>query len=295
MLRIFSRLKTAPKITFSANPDYLPNMPPPVPAHKLMPQWFKELPRAVTEEVSDATTVGTVKSCIPVLESLSHGYIIPLWADMHVKVSPMFNLLDKQGELIDRVPNLPEGKDSDSLIGTVVNDHIRGGVEIGSVEEIMWIWCKFPEGFDPTFNGQLSGHDWSQVGEKCDLKKYTFGTLLMKFHNPWIISTPKGWSVYFKNPSNNWSNDIELIEGIVDTDTYQSEVNFPYVWTGSEEGEWVIPRGTPLIQVIPFKRTKTKMSITRTNYRKHALIQSKLNTKFIDRYRDLFWHKRKSK
>ena len=65
----------------------------------------------------------------------------------------------------------------------------------------------------------------------------------------------------FKNPSNNWENDICIIEGVVDTDEYYNNINFPYVWTGKEVGEFIIPQGTPLIHVIPFKRETHNYSV----------------------------------
>jgi hypothetical protein len=40
---------------------------------------------------------------------------------------------------------------------------------------------------------------------------------------------------------------------VVDTDTYTSLVNFPFFATGAD-GVHEVPRGTPLVQVIPFRR-----------------------------------------
>ena len=124
-------------------------------------------------------------------------------------------------------------------------------------------------------------------------KEVRLGKVLLKFTNPWNIETAPGWSVKFQNPANNWSNDIQLIEGVVDTDTYYSEVNFPYVWTGSEEGEWIIPRGTPLVHVIPFKRTEVKLEVGEIDKEKKESIIKKMYTKHFDRYKTFFWHKRR--
>ena len=111
--------------------------------------------------------------------------------------------------------------------------------------------------------------------------------------NPWSIKTPKGWSVQFKNPANNWSNNIHILEGVVDTDEYFTPINFPFVWTGSEEGEWIIPKGTPLVQVTPFKRIDTDIEVGIRNPRKEGELTNKLLTKYYDRYKTYCWHKRK--
>ena len=81
---------------------------------------------------------------------------------------------------------------------------------------------------------------------------------------------------------------------MVDTDTYYNEVNFPYVWTGSEVGEFIIPRGTPLVHVIPFKREELKLEVGEIDQNKKDHILKKMYTKHFDRYKTLFWNKRKT-
>ena len=46
---------------------------------------------------------------------------------------------------------------------------------------------------------------------------------------------------------------FEVLSGFVDTDTYVAPVNFPFVATAGD-GIHTLPKGTPLIQVIPFPR-----------------------------------------
>ena len=240
------------KILFSTKMELIDAFPHPIPAHKAMPKWFKELkPNAKSQSKAET---GTSKKCIPMLDAMSQGYIIPLWADLHVKVTK--KTLEKDGE------------------------------------EGLHVWMKFPSDWS---TGDLSTHSWEQVGDACDLKKFELGKVILKFANPWSICTPKGWSVQLKNPSNNFENNILLFEGVVDTDTYQLPINFPYIWTGNEEGEWVIPKGTPLVQVIPFKREKLKLVTGIRNDIAILKMNNKLSSLFQDRYKNLFWHKRKQK
>jgi len=290
MKRLFQQISQTfshtPKIKFTCREELLDAIPHPVPAAKAMPEWFKAISRDIPNQ--DLTKSGTIKRCIPVLDAVSQGYIIPLWSDLHVSVCWAYKLYDEEGNLIAEVKDLQE--DPDEAVGKNFN-----GQKVGRVERTQkYLWCKLPNGFDTGAGGDIERHGWQQVGELCDLKKYDLGRVLLKFANPWVIETPKGWSVQFKNPANNWSNEIQLLEGVVDTDTYHQQVNFPYVWTGSEIGEWIIPKGTPLVQVIPFKREKTKLEVGSYDLEKIAKTNAKLSSVFFDRYRRYYWHKGKS-
>jgi hypothetical protein len=75
----------------------------------------------------------------------------------------------------------------------------------------------------------------------------------VKFHNHWTIRTAPGWSCLFLPPLNRPSRVFECVAGIVDTDSYASPVHLPFFATGAD-GLHVIERGTPIVQVIPFRR-----------------------------------------
>ena len=74
-----------------------------------------------------------------------------------------------------------------------------------------------------------------------------------KFHNHWTIRTAKGWSCLFLPPLNRPNPVFQCVAGIVDTDSYASPVHLPFFATGAD-GVHVIERGTPLVQIIPFRR-----------------------------------------
>jgi hypothetical protein len=80
------------------------------------------------------------------------------------------------------------------------------------------------------------------------------GGRAFKFINPWLIQTPKGYSTLFVTPLNNGNSNFEMVSAIVATDVYKANINLPFVWTGPEDYEGVISQGTPLVQLIPFKR-----------------------------------------
>lgn len=76
----------------------------------------------------------------------------------------------------------------------------------------------------------------------------------LKWVNYWKIKTPPGVSCLFMPPARQDHNMWAVLPAIVDTDKYASPVNFPF-FPLLPDGEWVIPKGEPLIQVIPFLRS----------------------------------------
>jgi hypothetical protein len=47
-----------------------------------------------------------------------------------------------------------------------------------------------------------------------------------------------------------------VVAGIVDTDTYAAHIHFPFFPVGPD-GVHVIEKGTPLVQIFPFRRADT--------------------------------------
>lgn len=60
------------------------------------------------------------------------------------------------------------------------------------------------------------------------------------------------------SPLNRPNGVFELVAGIVDTDTYTAPVHLPFFATG-EDGLYTLEQGSPLVQVIPFRRADTRL------------------------------------
>ena len=115
-----------------------------------------------------------------------------------------------------------------------------------------------------------------------------------KFQNPWGIKTPKGYSTLFIQPPHRESV-FTILPGIVDTDTYSSAVNFPFV-INDPNFEGYIKKGTPIAQLIPIKRDRWVMSIEKCkDLSFHDGFIRKLNSTFFDGYKTHFWHKKEYK
>lgn len=108
-----------------------------------------------------------------------------------------------------------------------------------------------------------------------------------KLRNPWGITTPKGYSCYFMPPTHRDKIGIRILEGYVDTDTYNNSVQFPFLIDEGFQGD--IPAGTPIAQVIPFKRSSFQMRIGKEEERKkmHSTYRV-LRSNWINGYRNLF-------
>lgn len=69
------------KVEFKYHPD-MAYTPAVVPASRALPDWYKEMP--IQRSDKPPWEPGTIKACMPFFDAMTQGYIIPLWADLHV-------------------------------------------------------------------------------------------------------------------------------------------------------------------------------------------------------------------
>jgi len=110
-----------------------------------------------------------------------------------------------------------------------------------------------------------------------------------KIINPWSIQTPKGYSCLILPPMHR-ETPFNTLPAIVDTDTYITPINFPFVlfdpmFTG------LIPAGTPVAQIIPFKRDAWTLEIS-SNADAPLKQFRYLTTFFYNAYKNLMWSKK---
>jgi hypothetical protein len=115
-----------------------------------------------------------------------------------------------------------------------------------------------------------------------------------KWNNPYAITTPPGYSVLFTQPMHRESV-FTIFEGIVDTDTYKAPVNFPFVLKDNK-WEGIIPAGTPMAQIIPFKRESWLHKIGSDKERQEQeKVSRKISTMLFNSYKKQFWFKKEYK
>ena len=134
----------------------------------------------------------------------------------------------------------------------------------------------------------VSGHNISQASGypfKSDDTKEIF-----KWNNPWNIKTEKGYSCLFITPLHH-DLPFRILEGVVDTDTFPLNINFPFILNKNFSG--VITRGTPIAQVIPFKREGFKSISGQYNESEHNKLINLHDTTFTNKYKLKWWSRKK--
>jgi hypothetical protein len=244
------------EIEFSAHEDYFALKEDyPIPIKLNIPEWYKKLEHTVIDR--------TVKGCMPFLDSLTSGYLLKMSQDFYVRHN--VDNKNEQGEIF---------KDSFQTFG------LHGESQILHAKSI-------------NLNSGIDVHPTKQL-EGSPLENKNKNLPFYKIHNPWKIKTPKGYSCLFVPPLNNSDDRFSIISAIVDTDTFPNEINFPIVINGDKYPvlETIIKKGTPYVQIIPFKRDAWKMIL---KPRKQKEIQNSrvfYNLNVINNYKNKYWNKK---
>lgn len=80
------RRSQAPLIEFLCRPEDRGVIAEPVPARTVLPGWFRSLPATDAAHIGTGSRGITVKRCMPFLDALSLGWIIPLAATVRLEI-----------------------------------------------------------------------------------------------------------------------------------------------------------------------------------------------------------------
>jgi len=202
----------------------------------------------------------TIKGCIPFLDSLTSGYLLKVPQDIHIR----HNILNEEG-LKDSFIKPAMFEKHIHLISRGIN--LNANLEVHPIKQLQ---------DSPLINKN---------------KNLPFHKIL----NPWTITTPSGYSCLFTSPLNNSDDRFTIIPAIVDTDTYPAEINFPFVINGDKYPtlDTIIKKGTPYVQVIPFKRDNWQMKIIKKEKKDIQRDKLFLALEFVQRYKNKYWSKKK--
>jgi len=244
------------EIEFSAHEDYFALKEDyPIPTKLNIPEWYKNLEHTIFNK--------TIKGCMPFLDSLTAGYILKMPQDFYIGHN-----LDNKNEKGE------EFKDCFQEPG------LRGISQIIGAKGI-------------NLNSNLDVHSKNQL-EGSPLIEKNKNLPFHKIYNPWKIKTPKGYSCLFVPPLNNSDDRFSIIPGIVDTDNHPWEINFPIVINGDKYPvlETLIKKGTPYVQIIPFKRDSWKMKFKSRTQKEiqNSVIFNRLN--LLNMYKNKYWNKK---
>lgn len=79
---------------------------------------------------------------------------------------------------------------------------------------------------------------------------------IFKFVNLWCVRTPPGYSIRISSPIGHNDSPFKAVDAVVDTDKYDAALPIPVFLKEGFEG--MVKRGTPMIQITPFKRDDWK-------------------------------------
>jgi hypothetical protein len=244
------------EIEFSAHEDYFALKEDyPIPTKLNIPDWYKKLDHTILNK--------TVKGCMPFLDSLTAGYLLKMPQDFHIR----HNVINKneRGE---------EFKDSFQTYALYDQSQILHSKSIN-------------------LNSVLDSHSLEQLKDSPLVEKNK-NLPFYKILNPWKIKTPKGYSCLFVPPLNNSDDRFSIIPAIVDTDTFPNEINFPIVINGDKYPvlEDIIKKGTPYVQIIPFKRNNWKMTLKSRNQKEIQCSRLFYGLKLLNIYKEKYWVKK---
>ena len=203
----------------------------------------------------------TVKGCMPFLDTLTCGYILKIATDYKIRHNVEFEGKKRSG--------FDSAQQMMNSLAEKINMNYQGKHEFHSID-------------------QVKGSPYVEKNKNLPFHKIL---------NPWTIITPPGYSCLFVSPLNNSDDRFTIMPGIVDTDKYPQEVNFPYVINGDkyESLKTILKKGTPYAQVIPFKRDAWKMKIEKISGRESYFQKLFYRLKYLATYQDKFWSKKRCK
>lgn len=225
---------------------------PPQPASKVLPEWYKE----------SESYIGGKR------QRTSESALNGLGVSTVKKCMPVFDALTAGYILFTQ---------TDVAFSNEYNDD-------GTFRNKFWAYPQSDETFNP-----LSTHNANQLPKHPRLVEKLGGAA--KFEQIFSIKTPPGYSCLFIHPVHREDLGFRIFEGVVDTDTYHGPVNFPFEFT-DPDFEGVIPAGTPVAQVIPFKREEWEMEINKSVSDVHHEQKRKMNLSWWDGYKKNYWHKK---
>ena len=223
----------------------------PYPASQAVPPWWKDMTPYIKDHrspdgsklvITNGTANASAKKCIPMLDALTSGYIIPLWCDVQVRSA------------------------SDSVYTPVVEWKIakRTVFELhnASSKEV-----QHPPGYTD---------------------------IALKFINNWLVKTPPGYSIMCTEPFGYRDLAFKAIPSIIDSDTSSLCPLFP-VWI-KDGFEGVVEKGTPIVQITPFKRENWESEFDYLEYGDYQIIEDKgFETTIVNHYIKNHWRKKKYK
>ena len=172
---------------------------------------------------------------------------------------------------------------------TAPADLVITGFEVDGVKE----WSTYWKGGSWEEQDIVQTHHPKQLTGEPLLKLGNIPLMMTSF---FCIETPKGYSTLFTPVLNNHELSlagITFLSAVVETDNYYGEVNLPFLFSNFTGEEITIKKGTPLVQLLPFKRESWEMEVSAEDESYFESNHMALYSKLKESYR-VQYHKKKT-
>jgi hypothetical protein len=115
---------------------------------------------------------------------------------------------------------------------------------------------------------------------------------VVKILNPWLIRTPPGYSTLFLSMLNRYLIPLVPLAGLVETDIFYRNVNFPCLLTIPLGTTLTLTKGVPLVQAIPIKREDFQAQFVPVDMERLMAVEKENAPGNPNYYRDNFWKKK---
>lgn len=129
---------------------------------------------------------------------------------------------------------------------------------------------------------QVTAHHADQISE-FEYDRSLYREHVFKFQMEWAVDTPKGYSIMLTHPMYREDVPFRTLPGLIDTDGYSGAMNVLFLLRRDFAG--IIPAGTPIAQVIPFRRENWTSEIAVSDKVEWAADYLKSESKFRGAYR----------
>ena len=141
------------------------------------------------------------------------------------------------------------------------------------------------------FRNELIAHHSTEQVSHMPLDTGIYMNMVLRIHPTWMVKTPEGYSTLFMNPMHQPPTPLTAVEAIIDTDKFWSDGHLSFFVKKNFKG--IIKQGTPLIQVIPFKRDDWQSELVKDFDPEKTNMQRRVvRSTFQNGYRTKFWQKK---
>lgn len=109
-----------------------------------------------------------------------------------------------------------------------------------------------------------------------------------KMSNTWNITTPPGYSCFYLDPFLFQNEYFATWQGIIDTDRFNvNKDNSQIIFYPKVDHSFVIKKGTPIVQIIPFKREEWVATYTVKDHKSYVTNLSERTTEREDGHKTM--------